>query len=54
VAAHAAARHVRLWTLDAETGALLAQYAYPLDEPASFRRDMAKGGWSAATSRCRS
>lgn len=43
VATHAAARHVRLWTLDAQTGVLLAQHAYPLDDPASFRRDMAKG-----------
>jgi hypothetical protein len=48
VATHAAARHVRLWMLDAQTGALLAQHAYSLDEPASFRRDMAKGSleWS--------
>jgi hypothetical protein len=43
-ATHAAARHVRLWTLDADSGALLAQYAYPLDDPALFRRDMAKKG----------
>ena len=42
VAAHAGARHVRLWTLDAETGALLEQFAYPLDDPAQFRRDAAK------------
>lgn len=44
VAAHAAARHVRLWTLDADSGALLAQHAYQLDDPALFRRDMAKKG----------
>jgi hypothetical protein len=43
VATHAAARHVRLWTLDAENGALIAQHAYQLDDPALFRRDMAKG-----------
>ena len=41
-ATHAAARHVRLWTLDSDTGVLLAQYLYELDEPASFRRDAAK------------
>lgn len=41
--AHAAARHVRLWTIDTGTGVLLAQYLYPLDDPASFRRDVAKG-----------
>ena len=43
VAAHEAARHVRLWTLDTATGAVLAQYLVPLDEPASFRRDLAEG-----------
>jgi hypothetical protein len=43
VAAHEAARHVRLWTLDTASGAVLAQYLYPLDEPASFRRDSAEG-----------
>ncbi len=41
-ATHAAARHVRLWTLDTGTGVLLAQYLYELDEPASFLRDAAK------------
>ena len=40
---HAAARHVRLWTLDTTTGTLLAQYLYELDEPASFQRDLAQG-----------
>jgi hypothetical protein len=39
---HAAARHVRVWTLDTGTGVLLAQYLYELDEPASFLRDNAK------------
>ncbi len=43
VEAHAAASHIRLWALDAVTGALLGQYGYALDEPAQFRRDMAKG-----------
>jgi hypothetical protein len=42
-AAHERARHVRLWRLDAETGAVAAQYLYPLDPPESFRRDCAKG-----------
>ena len=42
-AAHAAARHVRLWRLDAATGTLAAQYLYPLDPPASFRRDFEAG-----------
>jgi hypothetical protein len=37
------ARHVRLWTLESETGALLAEYLYPLDEPTSFRRDSERG-----------
>jgi len=41
--AHAAARHVRLWTLDSASGALIAQYLYELDEPASFGRDVAQG-----------
>ena len=43
VAAHEAARHVRLWTLDAADGSLIAQYAYPLDPPETFRRDRAEG-----------
>ncbi|HWT12580.1 MAG TPA: esterase-like activity of phytase family protein, partial [Allosphingosinicella sp.] len=38
-AAHRAGRHVRLWRLDAVTGETVAQYAYPLDPPGSFRRD---------------
>lgn len=41
--AHEEARHVRLWTLDAETGEKLAQYLYPLDPSESFLRDCAKG-----------
>lgn len=42
-AAHRQARHVRLWELDAQTGAVVAQYAYPLDPPETFRRDVAAG-----------
>jgi hypothetical protein len=38
-AAHAQARHVRLWRLDAATGAFAAQYLYPLDPPDTFLRD---------------
>jgi hypothetical protein len=30
---------VRLWTLHATTGALLAEHLYPLDRPKTFRRD---------------
>jgi hypothetical protein len=41
--AHAAARHVRLMSLDTETGVLLGQWAYPLEAPEQFRRDRAKG-----------
>ena len=41
--AHAAARHVRLWTLDTQGGAVVAQYLYELDAPDSFRRDAAEG-----------
>lgn len=40
--AHEKARHVRLWRLDSESGAVAAQYLYPLDPPESFRRDGAK------------
>lgn len=39
--AHEAARHVRLWRLDARSGAFSAQYLYPLDPPETFRRDIA-------------
>jgi hypothetical protein len=42
-AAHEQARHVRLWRLDAETGAVEAEWLYPLDAPETFRRDVAKG-----------
>lgn len=40
---HERSRHVRIWRLDAETGILLAEYIYPLDDPDSFRRDAAIG-----------
>jgi hypothetical protein len=40
--AHENARHVRIWRLDAHSGAVATQYLYPLDPPESFRRDRAK------------
>ena len=42
-AAHQQSDLVRLWALDALTGTLLAEYAYPLGPPAGFRRDCAEG-----------
>jgi hypothetical protein len=42
-ATHEQARHVRLWRLDAETGAIEMEWLYPLDAPETFRRDVAKG-----------
>ena len=47
-ATHRLARHVRIWRLDAETGAAISQYAYPLDPPKTFARDVAAGpfGWA--------
>jgi len=41
-------RHVRFWKLDAASGAVTAQFLYPLDRPESFRLDAAKGSieWS--------
>lgn len=41
--AHDDSRHVRIWQLDGANGALVAEYIYPLDDPASFRRDAAAG-----------
>jgi len=41
--AHERGRHVRIWRLDAASGALIAEYVYPLDRPADFRRDGAAG-----------
>jgi hypothetical protein len=35
--------HARLWTLDASSGAPLAEYLYPFDAPESFRRDAEAG-----------
>ncbi len=35
--AHRSARHVRILTLDADTGVLQAQYLYPFDPPAKLR-----------------
>ena len=35
--------HARLWTLDARTGAPLAEHFYPFDAPDSFRRDAEAG-----------
>jgi hypothetical protein len=40
--AHEHSRHVRIWALDGATGALKAEYIYPLDEPDTFLRD---AGW---------
>ena len=37
------ARHVRIWKLDARTGAFGAQFLYPLDDPATFLRDQKAG-----------
>lgn len=42
-AAHDAADVLRIWALDATSGAFRAEYAYPLDPPESFRRDCAEG-----------
>jgi len=33
------ARHVRLWTLDSASGALVAEHLYRLDKPGTFARD---------------
>lgn len=41
--AHECARHVRIWRMDADAGVVAAQYAYPLDDPASCARDRALG-----------
>lgn len=37
------ARHARIWKIDAVSGAVAAQYVYPLDRPASFERDRKAG-----------
>ncbi len=41
--AHDQARHVRVWKLDAGTLEVVGQYLYPLDDPETFLRDVAKG-----------
>ena len=41
--AHERSRHVRIWQLNADNGALLAEYIYPLDDPDSFLRDADAG-----------
>lgn len=46
--AHEAAAHARFWTLDAATGAVIAQHLYPLDPPSVFRRDRAAGPFERA------
>ncbi|MFZ4809527.1 MAG: esterase-like activity of phytase family protein [Hyphomicrobiaceae bacterium] len=43
VAAFEGARHVRIWKIDARTGACAAQFLYPLDSPETFARDAAAG-----------
>lgn len=42
-AAHESSRNLRLWRLEAATGALAAEYLYPLDPSHAFRRDIALG-----------
>lgn len=42
-AAHEAGDLVRIWALDADTAAIKAEYAYPLDPPTAFERDCAEG-----------
>ena len=37
------ARHLRIWKIDATSGAVVAQYVYPLDRPSSFDRDRREG-----------
>lgn len=41
--AHRRGRHVRIWHLKLATGAVVAEYLYPLDEPDTFRRDAELG-----------
>jgi hypothetical protein len=42
-AAHEQSDVVRIWVLDAVAGAMIAEYAYPLDLPDSFKRDCTLG-----------
>lgn len=46
--AHRGGRHVRFWTVEIATGAVIAQHLYPLDPPESFKRDRAAGRFEAA------
>lgn len=39
----ARSRHARIWKIDAATGAVAAQFVYPLDKPSSFARDREAG-----------
>lgn len=41
--AHERSRHVRIWHLDTVSGALIAEYVYPLENKETFRRDVADG-----------
>lgn len=43
-----AREHSTIWKLDAETGGLAAEYAYPFDAPESFTADAAAGEATAA------
>jgi len=43
VAAFRQAKHVRIWKLELASGAVAAQFLYPLDKPKSFTRDQARG-----------
>lgn len=43
VATFKRARHVRVWKLELASGAVVAQFLYPLDKPKSFARDAARG-----------
>jgi hypothetical protein len=47
-AAHRDGRWCRLWKLDAGTGGLVAEFAYPLDPPESFLRDSRAGAFAWA------
>jgi Esterase-like activity of phytase len=42
-AAHESSRHVRIWKLNATSGACAAEYIYVLEKPSSFKRDSAIG-----------
>jgi len=46
--AHRLARHVRIWKMDVRNGEVVAQYAYPLDPPASFALDSAAGAFDTS------